>query len=346
MKDILTDLERWIKQGKAVAIGTVIQTWGSAPRGVGAKMGVSNEGEISGSVSGGCVEGAVVEAGMEVLHTDTPQLLHFGVADETAWEVGLACGGTIDVFVNRIDLAWYEPLTSAIHEENTVATATIIQGESAQLGRTLVLNEDGTHHGSLGDGLDEATLEAAREGIASGKSGRITIQHSQEGKEVDIFLDVILPSPVLVIIGGAHISIALANLAKILGFRTIIVDPRRSFGNQARFPDVDQLIQSWPDQALAEIELNRSTAVATLTHDPKLDDPALMVALTSQAFYVGALGSQKTQNKRRQRLLAAGLSETQVNRLHGPIGLDIHARTPEEIALSIMAEIVAAREVT
>lgn len=343
MKDILNDLDSWIKEDKTVAIGTVIQTWGSAPRGVGAKMGVSNEGEISGSVSGGCVEGAVVEASLEVLSTGTPQLLHFGVADETAWEVGLACGGTIDVFVNRLDRGWYEPLVSAIQQGKTVATATIIQGEGAQLGRTLVLNEIGTHYGSLGKGLDEATLESAREGIASGKSGRITIQKNQEGKEVDIFLDVILPSPVLVIVGGAHISIALANLAKILGFRTIIVDPRRSFGNLARFPDVDQLIQSWPDQALADIELNRSTAVATLTHDPKLDDPALMVALTSQAFYIGALGSQKTQTKRRQRLLAAGLSAAQVDRLHGPIGLDIHARTPEEIALSIMAEIVAAR---
>jgi xanthine dehydrogenase accessory factor len=154
---------------------------------------------------------------------------------------------------------------------------------------------------------------------------------------------VILPSPVLVIVGAVHISIALANIAKVLGFRTIIVDPRRSFSNQARFPNVDQLVQSWPDQALSDIDLNRSTAVATLTHDPKLDDPALMVALLSQAFYVGALGSEKTQTKRRQRLLMAGLSEAQVDRLHGPIGLDIRASTPEEIALSIMAEIVAAR---
>lgn len=346
MKDILTDLKQWIKQGKAVAIGTVIQTWGSAPRGVGAKMGVSADGEISGSVSGGCVEGAVVEASLEVLSTGAPQMLHFGVADESAWDVGLACGGTIDVFVNQLDLGWYEPLTSAIQQEKTVATTTIIQGKSAQLGRTLVLYEDGRLYGSLGEGLDEAALVVAQEGIASGKSGRLTIQPSQKENEVDIFLDVILPSPVLVIVGGTHISIALANLAKILGFHTIIVDPRRSFGNLARFPDADQLIQSWPDQALSDIELNRSTAVTTLTHDSKLDDPALMVALTSRAFYVGALGSQKTQTKRRQRLLDAGLSESQVDRLHGPIGLDIKASTPEEIALSIMAEIVAARAVT
>lgn len=343
MKDILKDINRWTKEGKPVAIGTVIQTWGSAPRGVGSKMGVSAGGEISGSVSGGCVETAVVEASMEVLGTGIPKLLHFGVANETAWEVGLACGGEIDVFVYQLDLAWYIPLSIAIQEEKTVVTTTIIRGESGQLGRTIVLYEDGTVQGILGDGLDEAVLKAARMATTVGRSMRKTILPAQGRKKVEVFLDVVLPSPMLVIIGGAHISIALANLAKVLGFRTIIIDPRRSFGNQERFPDVDQLIQSWPDQALSNIELNRSTAVAMLTHDPKLDDQALMVALPSQAFYVGALGSKKTQTSRRQRLLMAGLSEAQVDRLHGPIGLDIQARTPEEIALSILTEIVAAR---
>jgi len=344
MKDVLNDLNRWIKAGKSIAIGTVIQTWGSAPRGVGSKMGISSEGEISGSVSGGCVEGAVVEASLEVLDTGIPQLLHFGVADEIAWGVGLACGGKISVFVNRLDPVWYSPLSNAIQQEQPVAAGTIIKGESEQLGRTIVLLEDGPVYGALGDGFDEVSMQAVREAFASGKPMRQTIHAGQQEKEIEIFVDVILPSPVLVIVGGAHISIALADLARILGFRTIIVDPRRSFANKARFPNVDRLVQLWPDEALAEIGINRSTAVATLTHDPKLDDPALMVALTSQAFYVGALGSKKTQAKRRQRLLDAGLSEAQLDRLHGPIGLDIHAKTPEEIALSIMAEIVATRQ--
>jgi xanthine dehydrogenase accessory factor len=343
MKEILNDIERWIETGQAVAIGTVIQTWGSAPRGVGAKMGVSAQGEISGSVSGGCVEGAVVEASLEVMDSGIPRLLHFGVSDETAWEVGLACGGTIDVFVNLLDPAWYEPLSSAIQQERSVVAATIIQGESQQLGHTSVLLEDGKAFGSLGDGLDEAALEAAREVLASGKPVRRSFHPAQEDKALDIFFDVILPSPVLVIVGGAHISIALVEIARVLGYRTIVVDPRRSFGNQTRFPNVDRLVQDWPDQALYEIGINRSTAVATLTHDPKLDDPALLVALSSPAFYVGALGSEKTQAKRRKRLLEAGLSDAQLDRLHGPIGLDIQARTPEEIALSIMAEVVAAR---
>jgi xanthine dehydrogenase accessory factor len=286
-----------------------------------------------------------VEASLEVLHTRIPRLLHFGVADETAWEVGLACGGMIDVFVNRLDMAWYSPLTGAIHEEKTIAAITIIKAEVEQLGRTILLFEDGTHHGSLGDGFDEVALVSAGEVITSGRSARQTIVSTQTGQEIDIFIDVILPSPRLVIVGGVHISIALAELARVMGFSTIIVDPRRSFGSTARFPNVDRLIQEWPDQALSDIGLNRSTAVAILTHDPKLDDPALMVALPSQAFYVGALGSQKTQITRRQRLLEAGLSESQLDRLHGPIGLDIKASSPDEIALSIMAEIVATRRV-
>ena len=346
MKDILNDLERWIKAKRPVAIATVIQTWGSAPRGVGSKMGVNNKGEICGSVSGGCVEGAVVETSLEVLETGVPRLLHFGVADETAWKVGLACGGTIDVFVNPLNMAWYAPLSSAVLQEKTVAAATVIQGDREQLGRTFILTEDGDAQGDFDPVMGDAAGAAVREAFVTGKPHRKTISTAKEGREIDVFIDVMLPSPGLVIVGGTHISIILAELAKVMGYRTTIVDPRRSFGNAIRFPNVDQLVQSWPDQALSEIGLNRSTAVATLTHDPKLDDPALLVALPSQAFYVGALGSKKTQARRRERLLAAGLSEDQVDRLHGPIGLDIQASTPEEIALSIMAEIVAARRGT
>ena len=343
MRDILKDLERWTKAGQPVAIATVIQTWGSAPRGVGSKMGVNAEGEICGSVSGGCVEGAVVETSLEVLETGVPQLLHFGVADETAWEVGLACGGTIDVFVNPLDRAWFTPLSEALLNEKTVAAVTVIKGTTEQLGCTIVFSQDGKVQGTPGYGLDQTAILMAKEALEAGRPFRQTIPSPGSGEETDIFIDVVLPSPVLVIVGGTHISITLADLARVMGYRTVIIDPRRSFGNRTRFPNVDELIRSWPDQALSEIGLNRSTAVATLTHDPKLDDPALLTALPSQAFYVGALGSKKTQARRRERLLAAGLSADQVDRLHGPVGLDIRASTPEEIALSIMAEIVAAR---
>src|SRR4029079_624140 len=196
--------------------------------------------------------------------------------------------------------------------------------------------EAGPRWGSLGPTLDPAALALAQAGLAAGASSRAELA---EG--VEAFVEVVLPPPTLIVIGGVHITIALVALAKTLGYYTIVVDPRKAFGSTERFPHADQLVQAWPDEALAEIPLTRGTAVAMLTHDPKLDDPALRLALPSAAFYVGALGSQTTQPKRRQRLLDDGLSPEQLDRLHGPIGLPLGAQTPEEIALAIMAEIVA-----
>jgi len=348
MREILTDIECWRRVGEKIAVATVVQTWGSAPRRIGARMALTASGKIAGSVSGGCVEGAVVEAGEDVLKTGRAQLLHFGVTDEAAWGVGLACGGTIEVFVQRLDEDSYEALRQAVSEERPVAAAVVVRGPAGLVGREIVVPEQGQVAGTLGADLDRQALRAARQGLAEGSSRRLTIgREPGEGREaaepVELFIDVLLPPPKLVIVGAVHIAVSLVSLARTVGFRTIVVDPRRSFGNRERFPHADQLIQAWPDEALEQIGLTRSTAVAALTHDPKLDDPALRVALQSPAFYVGALGSRKTQEKRRQRLLADGLTEEQLARLHGPIGLDIGAQRPEEIALSIMAQIVAAR---
>jgi xanthine dehydrogenase accessory factor len=339
MKDILSQLLDWRRNGEIIAIATVVRTWGSSPREVGAKMGITTSGKMTGSVSGGCVEGAVVEVGMEVAQTRKPRLLHFGVADETAWEVGLACGGTIEVFVQPLDPQVFEQLYPIIETEQPAASVTIIRGPDHLLGRGLVWAEGQNMPQVLEGELLEVSLQTARTALATGESRRTMLLDGQ----VEIFADVILPSPTLVIVGGVHISIVLAKLAKVLGYHTVIVDPRRAFANPERFSEADSLIQAWPDEALESLPLSRLSAVAVLTHDPKLDDPALLVALPSPAFYVGALGSKTTQAKRRSRLLEAGLSEKQVGRLHGPIGLDIHAHTPEEIALSILAEIVAAR---
>jgi xanthine dehydrogenase accessory factor len=341
MRDVLPDIDRWRAQGKPVALATVIQTWGSAPRGVGAKMALTPDNEISGSVSGGCVEGAVFETGVEVLRTDKPQLLHFGVADDTAWEVGLACGGTIDVFVSVLNPLLYEAVRAALWEERPFATVTLIRSPEHLLGQTIMVRDDGKVVGALGDGLDEQATLVARAALAEGLSRRATMPLVDES--VEVFVEVSLPSPTLIVVGGVHIAVALAAIAKTLGYRTVVVDPRKAFGSEARFPHVDQLMQLWPDEALAQLSLTRSTAVAMLTHDPKLDDPALKLALPSPAFYVGALGSRKTQQKRHERLLADGLTEAQLARLRGPIGLDLGGRTPEEVALAIMAEIVAAR---
>lgn len=341
MRDILADIDQWLIQGKPIAIATVIQTWGSSPRRAGAKMAITPGGGISGSVSGGCVEGAVYEAGIESLELNQPRLLHFGVADETAWEVGLACGGSIDIFVQPLDLVLFNSLRAVVTSEQSAILVTVVRGPDELLGRELLLTEEGSKEGSINSELDKVITALAKETLASGNTRRVMLNES-----VEVFLEALEPPPTLVVVGGVHITIALAALAKTLGYRTIVIDPRKAFGNERRFPNVDRLIQSWPGEALKQIPLTRSTAVAMLTHDPKLDDPALKIALPSPAFYVGALGSRTTQSRRRARLLEDGLTEAQLDRLHGPIGLDIEAQTPEEIALSIMAEIVDSRNRT
>jgi xanthine dehydrogenase accessory factor len=338
MRDILPDLDEWRAENKPIALATVVQTWGSSPRRAGAKMALSPDGRITGSVSGGCVEGAVFEAGVEVLKSNTPQLLHFGVADETAWDVGLACGGSIDIFVKPLDPDFFKAVRSELVEEHPAVTVTVLRGPEELLGRELLVREAGDVTGTIREDLDQSALKLAREALAQGVSRRALLNES-----VEVFLEVSLPPPALIAVGGVHITIALMALAKTLGYRTVVIDPRSAFGNAERFPNVDQLIQAWPQEAFQKLPLTRSTAVAMLTHDPKLDDPALKIALPSPAFYVGALGSKTTQAKRRQRLLDEGLTEGQLNRLHGPIGLQIGAGTPEEIAMSIMAEIVAVR---
>jgi xanthine dehydrogenase accessory factor len=202
----------------------------------------------------------------------------------------------------------------------------------------MLIRDNGTVTGSISEELNEKVLKLARETLAQGESRRVMLD-----EDTEVFMEVILPPPTLIAVGGVHITIALMALAKTLGYRTVVVDPRSAFGNEERFPNVDQLIPLWPDEAFQQIPITRSTAIAMLTHDPKLDDPALKIALPSPAFYVGALGSKSTQAKRRQRLLEDGLTEEQLHRLHGPIGIEIGAGTPEEIAMSIMAEVVAAR---
>jgi xanthine dehydrogenase accessory factor len=338
MRDILADLNRWLGEGEAVALATVIQTWGSSPRRMGSRMGIAGDGRITGSVSGGCVEGAVVEAASEALQSGRGRLLHFGVADESAWEVGLACGGSIDVFVNPLNKALYDLINGAMEGGYPAAHLTVIAGPDSLIGQEALTSGERWDYTTLDASLAETALISARDALHAGHSCRIML-----AKGVDAYIDVLLPAPVLIVVGGAHVSIALVSIAQTLGYRTVVVDPRRAFATEERFPHANELTHVWPDKALPQIGLNASTAVAVLTHDPKIDDPALIAALPSPAFYVGALGSRSTQAKRRQRLLDAGLTEAVLDRLRGPIGLDIGATTPEEIALSVMAEIVAAR---
>lgn len=333
MRDILADVDRWQKEGASVALATVVQTWGSSPRRVGAKMALTSDGRIVGSVSGGCVENAVVEAGLESLKTNRPQLLHFGVADDTAWEVGLACGGSIDIFVQPLNTIFFSFLRTTWQDESPSVHVTVIRGSGEMLGREFLIQADGSVIGNHWD--TKLILELAMEARLSGNS-----QRTRVNEEIEVFIELIDPPQTLILVGGVHIAASLASLAKTLGYRTILIDPRKAWGNEERFPHVDRLIQEWPDLAFKQVNITSSTAIAMLTHDPKLDDPALKVALNSPAFYVGALGSKSTHAKRRERLLNDGMNEAQLLRLHAPIGLDIGAHSPEEIALAIMAEVV------
>jgi len=338
MRDLLPDIDRWRAAGDQVALATVVRTWGSAPRGLGSRMALTGGG-IAGSVSGGCVEGAVVEAGRDVLATGRPRLLHFGVADETAWAVGLSCGGVIEVFVEPLDPPFYEAMRGELLAERPAALAEVVKGPDDLLGRKLLLRQDGRVDGSI-PGLDGPARDAAHAALLEGRSRCVEIAGETP---VAILVDAMRPSPTLVIVGGVHIAVALTPLARTLGYRTVVVDPRPAFGNAERFPHADRIVQAWPEEALGEIGLSAATAVAVLTHDPKLDDPALRAALPSSAFYVGALGSKATQEKRRRRLLESGVTEAQLARLHAPIGLELGGRSPAEIALSVMAQIVAER---
>jgi xanthine dehydrogenase accessory factor len=336
MREVIQDIDTWLSAGESnILLATVLSTWGSAPRKTGAKMAFTPGGRaISGSVSGGCVEGAVIASGDDVLKNGRPALLRFGVADETAWGVGLACGGTIEVFIERLDLSTYRLVSDWVATGERGIIITVIDGPDELTGKKVALTKDSPLAGNLSPELDRSIRRSVQE---TSQSGLLLLA---EG--VTIFVDVVQPPLELVIVGGAHIAVVLAQLAKILGYQITLIDPRRAFGSRERFAGVDRLIQSWPDKALAENPLKAQSAVVTLSHDPKIDDPALRAALVSDAFYIGALGSRKTHAKRCQRLAEMGFSSDQLARIHAPIGLDIGAENPEEIALAIVSQIVAA----
>lgn len=339
MNDVLPMIEQWRARGERVALATVVRTLGSAPRGVGSKMAVSESGAVAGSVSGGCIEGAVFEACQEALGGAAARLLHFGVADDDAWEVGLACGGTIDVLVEPLDAPLHEALRAALAAERPVALATAVGGSAA--GAKLLLREDGSGLGALEPpALQAAVARDALAMLARAESG--LRGYPQAAGDQQVFIETYPAPPTMFIIGAVHIAISLVTFAKALGFRTVVVDARGVFATPERFAHADELILAWPDEVL-EGRLNGSSYVVLLTHDPKLDDPALKLALASPARYVGALGSPKTHARRLARLREEGFPEEALGRIHGPVGLPLGARTPEEIAVSIIAEIVAVR---
>lgn len=300
----------WHRAGRGAVLATVVETWGSAPRRVGAQLVIAGDGEMQGSVSGGCVEGAVVLEATDALEKGVPVLLEYGVSDGDAFAVGLACGGTIRVLVEPVGAvlpeALLEALVEARRERKPVAYEVNLKTQERRL-------------------------------TAEGYNQRFAMDRSGFEEDGDVFIAIHNPPLRLVIVGAVHIAQALVPMARIAGYDTTIVDPRGAFGSEARFPG-EKLVSEWPDEALAEIGLHSRTAVVLLTHDPKLDDPALHIALHSECFYIGALGSKRTHSSRVERLRAAGFGDADIERIHGPVGLDIGASGPPEIAVSILAE--------
>tara|TARA_R110000782_G_scaffold72028_1_gene144199 strand:+ start:527 stop:1546 length:1020 start_codon:yes stop_codon:yes gene_type:complete len=320
--DVFDAALAWRDAGKPVALATVVSTWGSSPRPPGSHLGVSADGEMTGSVSGGCIEGAVVKEALDILKGAPAQVLDFGVTDQQAWDVGLACGGAVKVLVRD-----FVPLIPLY----TQARAGLASGQSSALVTRL-------------DSGETVPFDAADLPAPVAEAARAALQHDRSrafsGDDGDWFIEVVAPPRRLIVVGAVHIAQALVPMAAMAGFRVTVVDPRRAYASDTRFPGVD-VRTDWPDEALDDLKPDSRTAIVTLTHDPKLDDPALDRALRSPAFYVGSLGSSRTQAKRVERLAEVGFDEAAIQRIHGPIGLRIGAQSPAEIAVSILAEVIA-----
>jgi xanthine dehydrogenase accessory factor len=295
------------------------------------------DGDMAGSVSGGCVEGATVTEIGEAIGRGTPRLVTFGVSDERAWEVGLACGGTIKVFVEP---TVRPEILAAARGPGGEVVATVVDGPG--VGSLIRVFEDGRIEGRLGADVPVAPVREAALAALRRESSHTTMVESAAGS-ASVFLEVFARQPRLVIFGGVHIGVALVPLARALGYRTIVADGRPAFLGRERFPDADELILGWPEAAFGQIGIDAACYVCILSHDPKFDEPALELALRSPARYIGAIGSRKTQAARRERLKAAGFTDDQVARVHGPIGLDLGGRHPAETALAILAEMTAVR---
>lgn len=341
MKDILPDLERWRKAGEQIALATVVRTWGSTPRPAGSRFAVTRSGRMAGSVSGGCVEGDLFERAMSVLESGRPLLVHYGISDEMAFEVGLSCGGTIEVFLEPFqpDPAW-EAVSQAQARQQPCALAVFLAPEPLE-GRRLAVLEGETVIGGLDPELDREVAARARDLLIDGAAQVVDIPW--RGEEASIFIQPFPPDPRLYIVGATHVAIPLCRMAKLLGYRVSVIDARSPFATRERFPEADELLVAWPDQALRDRPLDSYSYLVILTHDPKFDIPTLTLALRSQARYIGIIGSRGTHERRRRRLREEGFGSEEMARIHAPIGLDIGARSPEEIALAILAEMTTVR---
>lgn len=359
MKNIIDELQEWINKGDQIALATVINFQGSSPREIGAVMAVNHDGKVLGSISGGCVESAVIEESLSVIETGQPKLLSYGISDELGFSVGLTCGGTIEIFVENLTggNVHINAIASAIKNsvEQPIAIATIIateSAESAQLGQKMIISKNGLKIGSLDDeDLERAVILDAQGLIEQG----LTTIHNYGKKgdypsdrlcqrwttEISIYIEAFTTAPHLIIFGAVDFGKALCKLGKILGYRVTICDARSRFATVERFPEADQIIVEFPRNYLNNTYIDDRTVILVLTHDPKFDVPALINAVKTPANYIGAMGSRKATKDRIHRLKEAGMSDIEIKRINAPLGLDIGAKTPEETAVSIMAEVIA-----
>ncbi|MGW1162269.1 XdhC family protein [Streptomyces sp. NPDC002513] len=352
MLDIAEELNRWTAQGRSFAVATVVAVGGSAPREPGAALAVDSEGTVIGSVSGGCVEGAVYELCRQALSEGESVLERFGYSDEDAFAVGLTCGGVIDILVTPVDAQ--APATAVVHsalaaavQGEPVALARIVRGPAELLGRALLVRPDGSVEGGLGGHpeLDRTAAEEARALLDTGRTG--TVDLSEDGSHcpggLTLLVESSVPRPRMIVFGAIDFAAALVRVGTFLGYHVTVCDARPVFATRARFPEADDIVVDWPHRYLQRTATDGRTVLCVLTHDAKFDIPLLKAALRMQVAYVGAMGSRRTHEDRTRRLREAGVSGRELARLRSPIGLDLGARTPEETALSIAAEVVAAR---
>ncbi len=351
MHDVLSDIRQWYAAGEPFALATVVNISKSAPRQPGAAMAISTGGEAVGSVSGGCVEGAVYELGQEVLASGQGVFQTYGYSDDDAFAVGLTCGGIIDMFVERVSPAEYPEfpeVVAAIDAGSPVAVATVVSGPG-RIGARMVIWPD-RHSGTLGSQrLDDAVADDGKGQLSQGHSGLLRYGPDGErlGNEQAVFVQSFAPPPRMLVFGAIDFAAAVTRSGKFLGYHVTVCDARPVFATAKRFKEADEVVVEWPhrylETQLAAGAVDERTVICVLTHDPKFDVPVLKLALTTNAAYIGAMGSRRTHNDRLERLRAEGVTEEEIGRLYSPIGLDIGARTPEETAISIAAEIISKR---
>ena len=353
MRDILDPIAKWWAAGETFGLATVVRTFSSAPREPGAALAVVAGGEVLGSVSGGCVEGAVYELAGEVIESGQPVLQTYGVSDNDAFAVGLTCGGIIDIFVEPVNRERFPELgaiAAAVRADAPLAVATVIDGPGKIGARRIIWPAGEPGPGSdqtlgAGDRLDQAVDDDARGMLAQGATGvrRYGPDGERRRDELGVFVQSFAPPPRMLVFGAIDFAAAVARAGKFLGYRVTVCDARPVFATAARFPDADEVVTDWPHRYLSGITVDERTVICVLTHDPKFDVPLLEVALRTPAAYIGAMGSRRTHEDRLDRLREVGMTEDELARLRSPIGLDLGARTPEETAVAIAAELIQLR---